>query len=174
MRAITISCSRMVIDNCPAVCVIATDLTEQKRQEAMIAGERRHAMEKVRENDRLAMIALAASTLAHEIANPLQWMLSTVQLMQEDLAAGDTNAMTSWKQDLEDFRGEIGRLATMLQDFRAFARPESLTLAAVSVSALIAQLRKVIVPQLATAGIAVDYQIPAELPLIYADADKMR
>lgn len=171
---ICISFSRMVIDNCPAVCVIATDLTEQKRQEAMIAEERRRAMEKVRENDHLATIALAAAALAHEIANPLQWMLSTVQLMQEDLAGGNTNAMTSWKQDLEDFRGEIGRLAAMLQDFRTLARPESLTLAAVTVSALIAELRKVIVPQLATAGIAVDYQIPAELPLIHADADKVK
>ncbi len=168
-----ISCRRIIIDHCPAVCVIATDLTERKRQETMTAEERRHAAEKIRENDRLATIALAAAALAHEIANPLQWMLSTVQLMQEDLAGSDTGAMTAWKQDLENFRGEIGRLAAILQDFRALARPETLSRAAVAVSALISELRKVIVPQLATGGIAADYQIPDELPLIYADADKM-
>src|SRR5207247_10378108 len=38
-----ISCSRVMIDNNDAVCLIATDLTEQKRQEAIIAEERRLA-----------------------------------------------------------------------------------------------------------------------------------
>lgn len=171
---IYISCNRIDIDNCPSVCVIATDLTEQKRQEALIIEERRSAMEKIQENDRLATIGLTAAALAHEIANPLQWMLSTVQLMQEDLADGNTDAVASWKEDLEDFRNEIGRLGTMLQDFRTLARPENLSLTTIAVRALISELRKIILPQVATAGIGIDYQISPDLPLIRVDADKMR
>lgn len=171
---VAISCSRTVVDDIPAICVITTDLTERKRQETTMAEERRQATEKIRANDRLGTVALAAAALAHEIANPLQWMLSTVQLMQEDLAGGDTNAMASWKHQLEEFRGEIGRLASMLQDFRTLARPENLTLAPVPLHALISGLRKIIVPQLATAGLAVDYQIPDGLPLIHGDADKIK
>lgn len=169
-----LSCNRLDVDNCPAVCMIVTDLTEQKRQEALLAEERRLAVEKIQENDRLATMGLTAAALAHEIANPLQWMLSTVQLMQDDVANGNTNAMTTWKEDLEEFHSEIGRLATMLQEFRMLARPENLKLAPTSVRSLISELRKIILPQLASAGIAVDYQIPTGLPLIQADADKMR
>ena len=168
------SCNRISVDNSPAVCVIATDLTEQKRQEELIAEERRAAMEKIQENDRLATIGLTAAALAHEIANPLQWMLSTVQLMQEDLANSDTPTAFSWKEDLEDFRNEISRLGVMLQDFRMLARPENLNRKPLPVRALISELRKIILPQVANAGIAVQYEIPAGLPLIMADADKMR
>lgn len=171
---IYISCSRINLDDCPAACVIATDLTEQKRQEAIIVEERRAATEKLQENDRLATIGLAAAALAHEIANPLQWMLTTVQLMQEDLANGNTDAVASWKEDLKDFRDEISRLEAMLRDFRTLAHPENLSLATVPVQALISEIRKIILPQLATAGIGIDYQLPPDLPLITVDTDKMR
>jgi PAS domain S-box-containing protein len=171
---IYVSCNRINVDNSPVVCMIATDLTEQKRQEAVIAEERRLATEKIQENDRLATIGLTAAALAHEIANPLQWMLSTVQLMQEDLANGKGPAVTSWKEDLEDFRNEITRLGVMLHDFRTLARPENLSLKPLPIRALISELRKIILPQAANAGIVIDYQISAELPLVTVDADKMR
>jgi len=168
------SCNRISVEHSPVVCVVATDLTEQKRQEALLFHERQTAMEKIQENDRLATIGLTAAALAHEIANPLQWMLSTVQLMQDDLANSDVPAASSWKEDLEDLRNEITRLGVMLQDFRTLARPENLNRQPLPVRALISELRKIILPQVANAGIAIDYQIPADLPPIMADADKMR
>jgi signal transduction histidine kinase len=101
-------------------------------------------------------------------------MLTTVQLMQEDLAHGNTDAVASWKEDLEDFRKEISRLGTILRDFLTLARPENLSLTTVTVRSLISELRKIILPQVANAGIGIDYQIPPDLPLITADTDKLR
>jgi C4-dicarboxylate-specific signal transduction histidine kinase len=170
-----LSCSRVQIDNCPAVCVIVTDLAEQKCQESLVAEERRRAAEKIRENDRLAAMGMTAAALAHEIANPLQWMLSTVQLMQEDVSSPEGGEVpTSWNEHLEDMQNEIGRLATMLQDFRALARPVQVKLASVNLRALIADVRKVIVPQLSTGGICIEYDMPAELPQVYVDPEKLR
>ena len=169
-----VSCNRIDLDNCSGACVIVTDLTEQKRQAALLLEERRSATEKIQENDRLATIGLTAAALAHEIANPLQWMLSTVQLMQEDLASGNTDAVNSWKEDLEDFRNEISRLGTMLQEFRSFARPENLSLSTLTARELISDLRKIILPQVTAAGIAIDYQVSPDLPPIAVDSDKMR
>jgi two-component system sensor histidine kinase HydH len=54
------------------------------------------------------------------------------------------------------------------------ARPENLSLKPLPIRALISELRKIILPQAANAGIVIDYQIPAELPLVTVDADKMR
>jgi PAS domain S-box-containing protein len=170
-----LSCSRVQIDNCPAVCVIVTDLTEQKCQESLVADERRRAAERMRENDRLAAMGMTAAALAHEIANPLQWMLSTVQLMQEDLLGQDAAGVpTSWNEHLEDMQNEIGRLATMLQDFRALARPVQMKPASVNLRTLIADVRKVIVPQLSSGGICIEYDMPAELPQVCVDAEKIR
>jgi PAS domain S-box-containing protein len=170
-----ISCSRVQIDNCPAVCVIVTDLTEQKQQEALVAEERRRAAERMRDNDRLAAMGMTAAALAHEIANPLQWMLSTVQLMQEDLPnQREGGPPASWNEHLEDMQNEIGRLATMLQEFRALARPVHMKLGNVNLRALIAEVRKVIVPQLSSSGICIEYDMPAELPDLYVDPEKVR
>jgi PAS domain S-box-containing protein len=170
-----LSCSRVQIDNCPALCVIVTDLTEQKYQESRVADERRRAAEKMRENDRLAAMGMTAAALAHEIANPLQWMLSTVQLMQEDVSSEQGGGVpTSWNEHLEDMQNEIGRLATMLQDFRALARPVQVKLASVNLRALIADVRRVIVPQLSTGGICIEYDMPAELPPVHVDSEKVR
>jgi PAS domain S-box-containing protein len=170
-----ISCSRVQIDNCPAMCVIVTDLTEQKQQEALVTEERRRAAERMRDNDRLAAMGMTAAALAHEIANPLQWMLSTVQLMQEDLPnQREGGPPASWNEHLEDMQNEIGRLATMLQEFRALARPVQMKLGRVNLRALIADVRKVIVPQLSNSGICIEYDMPAELPDIYVDPEKVR
>jgi PAS domain S-box-containing protein len=170
-----ISCSRVQIDNCPAMCVIVTDLTEQKQQEAFVAEERRRAAERMRDNDRLAAMGMTAAALAHEIANPLQWMLSTVQLMQEDLPSQrEGGPPASWNEHLEDMQNEIGRLATMLQEFRALARPVQMKRGNVNLRALIADVRKVIVPQLSSSGICIEYDMPAELPDVYLDPEKVR
>jgi signal transduction histidine kinase len=129
----------------------------------------------MRENDRLAAMGMTAAALAHEIANPLQWMLSTVQLMQEDVSSEQGGGVpTSWNEHLEDMQNEIGRLATMLQDFRALARPVQVKLASVNLRALIADVRRVIVPQLSTGGICIEYDMPAELPPVHVDSEKVR
>jgi signal transduction histidine kinase len=157
------------------VCVIVTDLTDQKQQQTLVAEERRRAAERLRENDRLAAMGMTAAALAHEIANPLQWMLSTVQLMQEDLASqGEGAPPVSWNDHLEDMQNEIGRLATLLQDFRALARPVQMKLASINLRELISDVRKVIVPQLSSNNIRIEYDIPPELPLLQVDADKIR
>jgi signal transduction histidine kinase len=94
--------------------------------------------------------------------------------MQEDLANSDTPGAFSWKEDLEDFRNEISRLGMMLHDFRTLARPENLNRKPLPVPALVSDLRKIMLPQVANAGVAIHYEIPAGLPPIAADADKMR
>src|SRR5438094_8002349 len=95
-----------------AVCLIATDLTEQKRQEAIIAEERRLAGERLRANDRLAAMGMTDAVLAHEIPNPLNWIFTTVQLMQI-MTRKLKHVHSSWKTQLPEIYHERDRLTSL-------------------------------------------------------------
>ncbi len=89
-------------------------------QEQMI--ERLEVSERKRlENERLAAIGTLASTLAHEIRNPLNGMsllLSRLELSRSGSAQSETV--------IRDLRGEIARLDRLVSDILDFARPLNL------------------------------------------------
>jgi two-component system, sporulation sensor kinase A len=169
-----ISCTRVTIDNTDAVCLIATDLSEQKHREAIIVEERRQAEEKLRANDRLAAMGRTAAVLAHEIANPLNWIFTTIQLMQRDLAAQKTNLTETWSEQLVDIGKEINRLGSLLQEFRSFARPLQLNLSATNLADFIPEIEKLVVRELETATISLEYRITPELPSVKLDRERLK
>ncbi|MGE5303940.1 MAG: histidine kinase dimerization/phospho-acceptor domain-containing protein [Alphaproteobacteria bacterium] len=70
----------------------------------------------------MAAIGTTAANIAHEIANPLNGMYLTVQLLEQRLAkelAGSDGQLTANIKRLKD---EIARLIQLLQQFRALAR----------------------------------------------------
>jgi PAS domain S-box-containing protein len=167
------SCNRVVIDNCEVVCLIVTDLTEQKRQEAIIAAERCQAEERIRANDRLAAMGMTAAALAHEIANPLQWIFTTIQLMQHELEQ-DKDIDRSWNTQLRDIHNELARLSSLLHEFRSLARPMQLNLASVDFKDFIAEVEKLVAPELASRTIRVEHHISTALPHFIIDREKIR
>ena len=169
-----ISSSRVMIDSCEAVCLIATDLTEQKREETSLAEEQRRIEERIRANDQLAAMGMAAAALAHEIANPLHWISTTVQLMQRELAGGSQAATPSWKESLANIHKEINRMGAMLQEFRSLARPMKLNVAPLDLREFIAEVEKVIVAELNSAAIRLERDISTELPRVHVDEQKLQ
>ena len=168
-----ISCNRVMIENCQAVCVIVTDLTEQKRQEGIIAAERRQTEERIRTNDRLAAMGMTAAALAHEIANPLQWIFTTVQLMQHELEQ-DKEIDRSWSMQLQDIYHELARLSSLLHEFRSLARPMQLNIAAVNFLDLIADVEKLAGPELESRAIRIAHHVPPALPTLELDGEKIK
>ena len=168
-----VSCNRVVIDNCEAVCLIVTDLTEQKRRETVLLEERRRAEERIHANDRLAAMGMTAAALAHEIANPLQWIFTTVQLMQHEVEQ-DSTIDRSWSTQLQDVHDELARLSLLLHDFRSLARPMQLNVAEVGFKDLIAEVEKLVAPELASRAVRVEHRISMALPLLEIDREKIR
>ena len=91
----------------PAVIGISRDVSERKRLE-----------QKVLENERLASIGELASTLAHEIRNPLSAIKMTIQLLSKNLKVQGFD-----KKRFDIALTEIKRLDRFLQDMLHFARP---------------------------------------------------
>lgn len=99
--------------------------TRRKRPHAAFirdVSERSRLQAQLLESERLAAIGTTAANIAHEIANPLNGMYLTVQLLEQRLAkelAGSDGQLTANIKRLKD---EIARLIQLLQQFRALAR----------------------------------------------------
>jgi PAS domain S-box-containing protein len=114
------------LDGQPAVLGLARDVGERKTM------ERRLVLA-----ERLAAVGQLAASVAHEINNPLAYMLLGLQHLRERLDAGELD-----KGELGTLLGEIadgaGRVATIAADLRAFAHAEdSAELAAVDVAQVV-------------------------------------
>ena len=84
------------------------------------------------ENQRLAAIGTLASTLAHEIRNPLNAMNLLVSRLE--LARGGAKGCDGVMRDL---RGEIARLDRLVSDILDYSKPLSLKMETLSVNQLI-------------------------------------
>ncbi|MEM1029043.1 MAG: ATP-binding protein [Myxococcota bacterium] len=102
-----------------AELVVAQDVTDRVRME-----------ERLRHTDRMATLGTLAAGIAHEINNPLGYLLNSLQILQRDAAeihpGGTVDA--SW---LERLRAMLevalegtDRVRTVLDDLRAFVRRE--------------------------------------------------
>jgi signal transduction histidine kinase len=169
-----ISFSRVTIDDNAAVCLVVTDLTEQKRQEAMLTEERFRTQEKLRESDRLAAMGMTAAVLAHEIANPLNWISTTMQLMQRELLKSPAQDTAGFSAELANMQKEINRLGTLLHEFRSLGRPLQLNLTPVNLNEFAAELERVMLPELNQTGVRFERSISSDLPLISADAEALK
>src|SRR5215470_12483226 len=138
-----ISYNPVVIDDTNAVCLIVADLTELKRQQTLLEEERIRSEEKIRENQRLAVMGATTAVLTHEIANPLNGISITVQMLQRHLSQQDT----------------------------PLSRDEFLH---VNLAELVDEALKTLSSESESAGIRVTKEVPPDLPVVNADAERLK
>src|SRR5678816_760320 len=90
------------------------DITERKQIEAQL-----------QEKERLATLGTTAAVFAHEIANPLNGIATSLELATSELQAVD-NALVY--DSVTTAYQEIQRLTSLLTDYRSFARPHRIQL----------------------------------------------
>ena len=96
-----------------AVLAFARDVTE------------RHAiMQKLMEADKLAAVGTLAAGVAHEINNPLAYVLLNLEFLARQLprAADDPSLMAELLKRLQDTRQGAERVKTIVRDLQAFTR----------------------------------------------------
>jgi PAS domain S-box-containing protein len=172
---VAMSCAGVEIDNSPCVCVVVSDLTEQKHQEALMAQEQRRAEERLRESQRLAAVGKTAAVLAHEIGNPLNGMFTTVQLIERHLARSQTPlADAHLNEQLRDLKGEISRLGSLLHEFRSLSGPMQLNLTRMSLGAFVPELLQMSAHICDSCGVQIRHEIPDDLPAVSVDKEKLK
>jgi PAS domain S-box-containing protein len=133
---------------------------------------RKYAEQKSQENEWLARVGTMTSIFAHEIANPLNSISTSMELIEMDLEA-PVEVNPRVKKTLEISTREIQRVSALLSEFRAFARPQAANLKPTD---LVELLRDVLVPQAAvcqSVGITIRREL-RDLPPIPIDPDKIK
>ncbi|HWP59416.1 MAG TPA: ATP-binding protein [Candidatus Acidoferrales bacterium] len=144
------------------MAIIGTQLgrvVERKRNEA-----------RLRESERLAAMGKTAAVFAHEVANPLNGLSTTCQLLKRHFAKGGDSFASA---TIETIQTEINRLASLLHNFRSLSRPQQLNLAKLDVVQLVREV-------LAGAGVErtssvlIVEDFPPDMPEIVADSEKLK
>ena len=117
VRGTTVEVSAAAIDyeGAPAVLGFARDITERKALESRLVRA-----------DRLTALGTLAAGVAHEINNPLAYVLLSLQYLEKKLPHihGNVDLTRSFVQRLGDAIAGAQRVGTIVRDLRTFARPD--------------------------------------------------
>jgi PAS domain S-box-containing protein len=134
--------------------------------------EKYSAEQKARHHERLAALGTAAAVFAHEIANPLNGIASSLQILELELA-GSRALSPTIAEPLRISMEEIQRLARLLNDFRTLSRPRSLTLKPAGLPKIIDGVLSAEEAALRSAGIEVRRDYRDSRP-VRVDEEKMK
>ena len=127
-----------------------------------------------RDNERLqtqyAEIATLAGGLAHEIRNPLSTIALNLDLLREDLAAGESPRERRMHQKVTSLRKQCGHLERLLNDFLQFVRVGSLDTKPADLNALVHEFIEFYQPQANEQGIEISPHLAANLPPVSIDS----
>jgi signal transduction histidine kinase len=121
---------------------------------------------------RVASLGRLTAGVAHEVKNPLNAMTIHLELLKAKLASG-AGAKAS-DEHVDIIAAEIRRLDDVVQGFLKFAKPEEMTLQAVSPAVLTGDVLKMIEPEAEAAGVTLNTVCPPDTPAIEADASILR
>ncbi len=130
--------------------------------------EVRRLQQEVERTKRLASLGSLAAGVAHEIRNPLSSVKGFATYFREKLKDNpqDLDTATTMIQEVERLDRVIGQLLE-------FARPSTLRIKPVRVADLIQHSLKLIDGDARAKGIKIKSEVPADLPDVHIDADRM-
>jgi len=136
--------------------------------------EKKKLQEQLVESERLAAIGATTAKLAHEIGNPLNGMYMTAQLLERRLARQGEALDNTVKSTVHSLIDEIGRLSYLLHDFSSLSRREKYNFRPIALPVLAGEVFALERETYKARGIHVEQSFPADLPLVVADADKLK
>jgi PAS domain S-box-containing protein len=126
------------------------------------------------ENERLVAIGTTAAKIGHELANPLNGMALTIQLLEQRLSKQPNPVDTQITSTVKRLHTEVSRLSTLLEHFRSLSRREKFDFQRTTLTALVGEAIEIELPRYAESGIQVECSFPANLPTVTVDIDKMK
>jgi PAS domain S-box-containing protein len=135
--------------------------------------ERKETEQRLRERDRLAILGTTAAVFAHEIANPLNGLSTSLQFATELISSSD-NHDPLLGETIEIAHQEIKRLTSLLNDYRSFAKPHSSKLQPCSLQQVVEEILALSTKQYQNSGIIVERHFERNLPLVAVDRERMK
>jgi two-component system sensor kinase FixL len=160
---IELSVTKIAEDQDVQYAAFIRDISEKARLQAQ-------AME----NERLVAIGTTAAKIGHELANPLNGMSLTIQLLEQRLCKQSNLVDTQITSTVNRLHNEVSRLSILLEQFRSLSRREKFDFQRTTLTALVGEAIEIEMPRYAELGIQVECSFPSNLPTISVDIDKMK
>jgi nitrogen fixation/metabolism regulation signal transduction histidine kinase len=135
--------------------------------------ERQTLEDRVRGLERQAILAELASTLAHEIRNPLNLINLTADHLGDQFQPEQPDRKADYQGLIGSLKSEVKHLNQVVGDFLALGRPHKLNKADFRLEGLLEQVEMMVKQQLATKGIRFSIDCPEDLRIV-ADQEQIR
>lgn len=160
---IELSVTKVAEDQNVQYAAFIRDVSEKARLQAQLV-----------ENERLVAIGSTAAKIGHELANPLNGMSLTIQLLEQRLHKNSNLLDTQISSTVNRLKNEVSRLRKLLEQFRSLSRREKFDFQRTTLTALVDEALEIEMPRYTELGIQIECSFPSNLPLITVDIDKMK
>lgn len=154
-----------------------TQFTQQLESKVQERTEQlKTAQQKLMQNDRLASLGQLAASVAHEINNPVNSVLTLSMLMQrimtdEGIPGG---RVPEFRKYLGQIAGETTRVGRIVSDLLSFSRRSKPQRAQADLNQIVVSTTSLISHKLTLSNIALDLQLDEQLPRVLCDASQMQ
>jgi len=121
--------------------------------------------------ERLATVGNLAAAVAHEIRNPLNAVSMGIQRLRVEFEPAPRE---EYLRMVDLVQAEVRRLNAIVEEFLSLARPIPLKPGPVIVADLIDDVLGLVEPEARGASITIAREIPAGLPVLHADRDRIK
>jgi PAS domain S-box-containing protein len=125
--------------------------------------------EKMRQLDRLAALGRFASSVAHELRNPLTGMAAGIQYMARQFGENGPGA-----DNVKFLLREIARLERIVQDLLRITHPQELILSQARIEDVVESALRSLGQGINAGGVGLDLSLRGEIPLVAVDVDQMQ
>lgn len=151
--------ARLTVSVLGDIVVVIRDQTERVRM-----------AERLRVADRMASVGTLAAGVAHELNNPLAYVLGNLELMQEELRSPDRDER-ELRTLVEDAVDGARRMRAITQDLSTFSRPHADAVESVDPRAVMDSALRMAATEIRhRAGLCRDYE---DVPPVLAEASKL-
>ena len=138
------------------------DRTEQKQLEIQL-----------RDRERLAIMGTTVAKIAHEIGNPLNGMMTTLQILEQDLVSQQLAPNDNLLEAVHDLKHETDRLRSLLQEMRIFARLPNLDLRPTNLTEVVVDVLRGQAASYLNCHVIVDQRLLVDVAPVMADQEKL-
>jgi len=138
----------------------------------------RRAREQLIQSEKMASMGVLASSVAHEINNPLQGILTYIKLMLKIIsgkdAAIDQNRLENFKNYLELMGNEIGRCGDMVKNLLVFSKQTKMEVQEAKINNIIKNSLLLMENKIKLQDIEVVMNLQEDIPVIYCDVKQIQ
>lgn len=141
------------------VLIVAEDVTDALRTK-----------DRLIQTERLAAIGRMAAHVTHEVRNPLSSISLNVEMLEDELGPGDTEARALMKA----IHGEVDRLTAITEEYLRLARLPQPRLEPDDLGELIRSVERFVRREMEASGVTLELDVDDELPAVAFDEAQLR